>query len=122
MTRPEQHPVAGVDTPITLINAISVPMAQGDRFLRRWRGNAQHMADAPGLIRARMFRAFSDDAEITFCNVAEWTSGLAFDAAHRNPEWRAAVRRLLDDPELDVVARPMVYDVAVEVTPGVRLI
>jgi heme-degrading monooxygenase HmoA len=117
-----EHQPAEVDTPVTLINAFSVPMAQGERFLERWRANAQFMADTPGLIRARMFRAVSDQAEITFCNVADWASGTAFDAARRNPEWRASIQRLLDDPELDVVARPMVYQVAIDVTPGSKLL
>ncbi|WP_232668413.1 antibiotic biosynthesis monooxygenase family protein [Pseudonocardia sp. TRM90224] len=122
MTRSVNIKPAGVEGPITLVNAISVPMSQGERFLQRWRANAQHMADAPGLIKARMMRAVHDEAEITFVNVADWASGPEFDAAHRNPGWLAAVQALLDDPQLDVVARPMAYQVQIEVTPGSKLL
>jgi hypothetical protein len=41
-----------------------------------------------------------------------------FDEATANPEFRASVQRMLDDPELHVRARPGVYEVAAEVHPG----
>ena len=117
MTHPVEHQQAGVDTPVTLINAFSVPLEQGERFLERWQANASFMARSPGLVRARMFRALSDRAEITFVNVADWETGTALDAARSNPEWRASIQRLMDDPELDVTPRPMVYELAVDVRP-----
>ncbi|MEQ0563462.1 antibiotic biosynthesis monooxygenase family protein [Amycolatopsis sp. NEAU-NG30] len=120
MTNPVGHTQAGVDTPVTLINAFSVPLSQGDRFLSRWQENASFMVGAPGFRRARMYRAMSERAEITFVNVAEWEAGTALDEARRNPQWQASVQRVLEDPELDVVARPMVYEVAVEYTPEPR--
>ncbi|WP_328606874.1 antibiotic biosynthesis monooxygenase [Amycolatopsis sp. NBC_00345] len=120
MTAPG-HTTAGVSTPVTLINAFSVPMTQQDRFLSRWKDNARLMASAPGFVRARMLRAMSDQAELTFVNVAEWESGTALDDARRNPEWLASIQRLINDPELDAKARPMVYQAVVNVEPGDEL-
>jgi quinol monooxygenase YgiN len=110
--------MAGVETPVTLINAFSVPMSQQDRFLDRWKENARWMAAAPGFLRARMMRAVSDQAEITFINVAEWESGLALDEARRNPGWLASARKMMEDPELTVIARPMPYQVLLDIAPG----
>ncbi|MGV9677938.1 antibiotic biosynthesis monooxygenase family protein [Nocardia sp. NPDC003482] len=121
MTLPTGHTVAATDQPVTLINAFSVPMSQQDRFLSRWKDNARLMASAPGFIRARMLQAVSDKAELTFVNVAEWQSGTALDAARTNPEWQQSIRRLIEDPDLDVTARPMVYRTAIDVAPGDEL-
>ncbi|MEU2175805.1 antibiotic biosynthesis monooxygenase family protein [Nocardia sp. NPDC019219] len=103
---------------MTLINAFSVPMSQKDRFLDRWKDNARCMASAPGFIQARMLQAVSDQAELTFVNVAEWESGTALDAARTDPQWQQSIRRMIDDPDLDVIARPMVYRSAIDVAPG----
>jgi heme-degrading monooxygenase HmoA len=103
---------------VTLINAFSVPMTQEARFLSRWKDNARFMATAPGFIRARMLRAVSEKAALTYINVAEWESGTALDEARRNPEWQASIQRMNDDPELDVTARPMPYRTVIDVAPG----
>ena len=79
---------------------------------------ARVMAQQPGLIRARMFRSVVDDVELRFVNVAEWSSGHALDRARENPEWRASARRIIDDPELHVTPRPVVYTTALDVLPG----
>ncbi|MGI5131316.1 antibiotic biosynthesis monooxygenase family protein [Pseudonocardia sp. CA-107938] len=119
MTRPIPTIPSGLDTPVTLINAFTVDMAKEERFLARWRDNARVLATAPGFIGARMMRAVSDKAELTFINVAEWESGVALDEAHRNPEWIAAARRFLDDPEFaDAKVRPMQYQAVITVKPG----
>jgi heme-degrading monooxygenase HmoA len=119
MTRPIPTTKAGVHTPVTLINAFSLPMALEEQFLSRWKDNARVMATAPGFIGARMMRAVNDQAELTFINVAEWESGTALDEAHLNPEWRASARRFLDDPLFaDAKVRPMAYQAVVTVTPG----
>jgi heme-degrading monooxygenase HmoA len=106
-----------MNEPVTLINAFSVS-GDSERFLRRWKDNARIMAHQAGLIRARLYRSLVDDAELRFVNVAEWESREALDAATANPEWRASARRLLDDPDLHVTARPMVYEIAVTLHPG----
>ncbi|MEC3975523.1 antibiotic biosynthesis monooxygenase family protein [Amycolatopsis sp. H20-H5] len=103
---------------MTLINAFSVPLTQAELFLRRWRDNARLMAAAEGFVRARMFQAVSDRAELTFVNVAEWSNGTALDSARTNPAWVASIQRMIGDPELDVTARPMVYNTALDVAPG----
>jgi heme-degrading monooxygenase HmoA len=118
MSQPDTGPDALVGEPVTLINAFTVPPAESERFLRRWRDNARIMAAQPGFIRARMFRALDDEVGLRFINVAEWNSGKALDHARANPEWRSSVQRLLDDPELHVTARPAVYQVVIDVRPG----
>ncbi|WP_431968792.1 antibiotic biosynthesis monooxygenase family protein [Nocardia sp. bgisy134] len=122
MTIPTGHTMAGTEQPVTLVNAFSVPMSQKDRFLDRWKDNARCMASAPGFLRARMLQAVNDKAELTFINVAEWATGTALDAARTNPEWQQSIKRLTDDPELDVTPRPMVYRTAIDVAPGDTLL
>lgn len=41
-------------------DTMSVPTAQRDLFLQRWRDSAQYMAAAPGFRRTRMFQAADD--------------------------------------------------------------
>lgn len=116
------QPVTGFDAvvrePVTLINAFSVPPEESERFLSRWRDNARIMANRPGFVRARMYRALVDEVELRFVNVAEWESGKALDEARADPEFLASIQRVLDDPDLHVTPRPAVYQVALEVNPG----
>jgi heme-degrading monooxygenase HmoA len=103
-----------VSEPVTMINAFSVPVAESDRFLDRWKSSLQAMAGRPGFVRARTYRSLVDDVELRFINVAEWESGEALARARVNPEWLAAVQRILDDPELHITPRPSVYEVAID--------
>jgi heme-degrading monooxygenase HmoA len=116
------HPVTLTDAlvgePVTLINAFTVPPEESERFLRRWADNARIMASQPGFIRARMYRSLVDDVELRFINVGEWDSGKALDAARADPDWRASMQRGLDDPDLHITPRPVVYQVAIDVHPG----
>jgi heme-degrading monooxygenase HmoA len=109
------------DEPVTLINAFTVPPGESERFLQRWNDNARIMSGQPGFIGARMYCAFSEDAELRFINVAEWRSEKALAEARANPEFQASVGRLMSDPELHVTPRPAVYRVAVEVHPSNEL-
>jgi heme-degrading monooxygenase HmoA len=118
MSQPATSAGAPVNEPVTLINAFTVPPEESERFLDRWKDNARIMAGQPGFVRARMYRSLRDDAELRFVNVAEWDSGKALEAATANPVFRDSVRRLLDDPDLHVTPRPVVYQVAVDVRPG----
>jgi len=119
MTRPLPVTRAGVDTPVTLINAFSVPMELEEQFLSRWKDNARIMAQEPGFLSGRMMRAVSDKAELTYINVAEWESGTALDNAHLNPEWRASAQRFVDDPVFaESKARPMAYQAVIHLAPG----
>lgn len=111
-------PDALVSTPVVLINAFTVPPGESERFLSRWNDNTRIMARQPGLVRVRMFRSLVDDVELRFVNVAEWASGRALDRARANPEWRASMRRVLEDPDLHVVARPVVYQAVLDVQPA----
>lgn len=109
---------ARTDSAVTLINAFTVPVEESEHFLERWTDNARIMAQQPGFIRAVMYRSLDDRAELRFVNVAEWESGDALDAARTNPEWRASVQRVLDDPELHITARPVIYRTDLDVRPG----
>jgi heme-degrading monooxygenase HmoA len=104
-----------MSAPVVLINAFTVPVDESERFLDRWRDNARAMSGRPGFRRARMHRARHDDAELRFVNVAEWDSEDAWREAQVSPEFRAALQRMLADPELHVTARPAIYDVVVDV-------
>jgi heme-degrading monooxygenase HmoA len=107
-----------VSEPVTLINAFTVPLEESDRFLRHWKDAARAMSSQPGFIRARMHRALADEAELRFVNVAEWASGGEFAAAQADAAFGAAVQRMLDDPDLHVIARPALYQVAIDLHPG----
>jgi heme-degrading monooxygenase HmoA len=107
-----------VSEPVTLINAFTVPPEESERFLHRWKDNARIMAGQPGFVRARMYRSVVDDAELRFVNVAEWNSAQALDEARANPEFRASVQRLMEDPDLHVIPRPATYQIALEIHPG----
>ncbi len=104
--------------PVVLINAFTVPLDESERFLDRWKDNARAIAKRPGLLRARLYRALDQDVELRFINVAEWKSREALSEATGDPDWRAAVQRMLDDPSLHIVPRPAIYEVAVELGPG----
>ena len=108
--------VPDTDAPVTVINTMSVPAAQRDLFLRRWRDNAQYMAAAAGFRRSRMFQAAGTTDEAVFVNVGDWDSGTALRSALGTPEWRELNRRIQDD--LELTARPMIYHLALDVAPG----
>lgn len=112
-------PDALVSGPVVLINAFTVPPKESERFLGRWNDNTEIMARQPGLVRVRMFRSLVDDVELRFVNVAEWESGTALDRARANPDWRASMRRVLEDPDLHVTPRPVVYQTVVDIQPDV---
>jgi heme-degrading monooxygenase HmoA len=107
-----------VSRPVTLINSFTVPPEESERFLGWWKATASIMAGQQGLIRARLHRALDDDTQPRFVNVAAWDSGTALDAARANPEFQAAVQRMVEDPNLHVTPLPAVYEVAVDVGPG----
>jgi heme-degrading monooxygenase HmoA len=104
--------------PVTMINAFTVPLEESERFLERWRDNVRAMSGQPGFVRARMYRSLVNDAELRFVNTAEWDSGKDLAQARANPESRASMQRMLDDPELHITPRPGIYQVAVDVQPG----
>jgi hydroxylaminobenzene mutase len=107
-----------VGEPVTMINAFTVPIDESEQFLQRWKDNAQVMAAQPGFIRTCMYQSLVSDAELRFVNIGEWDSGKALAKARGNPEWRASMQRMLDDPELHITPRPGVYQIAFDVHPG----
>lgn len=118
MSEPGSATTAHANAPTTLINTFTVPPEESDRFLHRWKDTARIMASQPGFIRARLHRSLTDDDQPRFVNVAEWDSGKALDEAAANPQFRASVQRLLDDPDLHATGHPVVYQVAIDVHPG----
>jgi heme-degrading monooxygenase HmoA len=115
VTPPSGVPWTG---PVTLINAFTVPREESERFLERWKVSARLMSSQPGFVRARMHQSLREDVELRFVNVAEWATGKALAQANANPEWLASVQEMLDDPELQVIARPAVYQVVVDLHAG----
>ncbi|UGT44600.1 antibiotic biosynthesis monooxygenase [Nocardia yamanashiensis] len=116
MTASSNPVVPDSDAPVTVINTMSVPAAQRDAFLRRWRDSAEYMAAAPGFRRTRMFQAAGQSAEAVFVNVGDWDSGAALGAALGTPEWRELAGRMQE--ELDLTARPMIFHPTLELGPG----
>src|SRR4051794_8372085 len=102
MSELDTGPDALVGEPVTLINLFTVPPAESERFLRRWRDNARIMAAQPGFVHPRLHRALDDGVQFRFINVAQWASGIAFDRARANPEFRSEAQRVFDDPHLHV--------------------
>ncbi|MBU3061321.1 antibiotic biosynthesis monooxygenase [Nocardia sp. NEAU-G5] len=119
MTNASNPAVPDTDAPVTVINTMSVPAAQRDLFLERWRDSAQCMAAAAGFRRTRMFEAVGAAAEAVFVNVGDWDSGAALGNALSTPEWRELTTRIQND--LDLTARPAVYRLALELAPGEML-
>ncbi|WP_067829715.1 antibiotic biosynthesis monooxygenase family protein [Nocardia inohanensis] len=107
-----------VHEPITMINAFTVPVAETEAFLQFWRENAEIMAAQAGFVRSRLHQSLIDDAELRFVNVASWESGVQLEAALARPEWQASAQQLLN---LDVTARPSIYQGIIDVEPGARL-
>ncbi|MER5618079.1 MULTISPECIES: antibiotic biosynthesis monooxygenase family protein [unclassified Streptomyces] len=119
--RPEESVVltdAMVKDPVFMINCFTVPDGQGEIFMTRWKDNVRAMAKQPGFIRSRMYRALDPGAMVSFINFVQWGSGEALHEARKNAEWRAAVQRMLDDEDLQVTPRPMVYVPALVVNAG----
>ncbi|MEU7901028.1 antibiotic biosynthesis monooxygenase family protein [Nonomuraea sp. NPDC049152] len=110
-----------MNEPITMINAFTVPVAESDRFLELWKGNAEIMAAQPGFIRARLHQSLINDAELRYVNVAHWESGAQLEQALANPDWYASAQQLLNDPDLHITARPSIYEVIIDVEPGAKL-
>ncbi len=119
LTVPMNPTVPATDAPVTVINTMSVPAAQRDLFLQRWRDSAQYMAAAAGFRRTRMFQAVGEAAEAVFVNVGDWDSGTALGNALGTPEWRELTMRMQDG--LDLTARPMIYHLTLELTAGEML-
>lgn len=116
MTNLSTPSVPDVDAPVTVINTMSVPADQRNLFLQRWRDSAQYMAAAAGFRRTRMFQAAGEAAEAVFVNVGDWDSGTALRNALGTPEWRELTLRIQND--LDLTARPMIFQLALELGPG----
>lgn len=116
MTSPTTPTVPDTDAPVTVINTMSVPAAQRDLFLQRWRDNAQYMASASGFRRSRMFQAADAADQAVFVNVGDWDSGIALRSALGTSRWRELNQRIQDD--LDLTARPVIYHLALDLAPG----
>jgi hypothetical protein len=72
----------------------------------------------PGLIRARLYRCLDDDAGLRFINVAESQNRDALEAVTATAEFRASTQRMLHEPDLHIIPRPVLYRVALGLHPG----
>ncbi|MGW5573324.1 zinc-binding dehydrogenase [Nocardia thailandica] len=108
--------VPDTDGPVTVINTMSVPAAQRELFLQRWRESAQYMAAASGFRRTRMFQAAAEGAEAIFVNIGDWDSSTALRKALGTVQWRELTLRIHN--EVDLTARPMIFHPTLELGPG----
>ncbi|XVU28971.1 antibiotic biosynthesis monooxygenase family protein [Actinoplanes sp. CA-054009] len=108
----------GVDAPVTVIKTYTVPSDEAGHFTEAYQENARIMSAQPGFIRSRLHRPLAEAAETRFVHIAEWSSGTALDRATANPEWRAALQRLFDDPGLHLTSEPGAYRIVVELHPS----
>ncbi|MFF5076612.1 antibiotic biosynthesis monooxygenase family protein [Actinoplanes sp. NPDC000266] len=108
----------GLDAPVTVIKTYTVPAAEAGHFTDAYQENARIMAAQPGFVRSRLHRPLTGAPETRFVHIAEWSSGTALDRATANPEWRAALKRLFDDPTLHITSEPAAYRVVVELHPS----
>ena len=108
----------GVDAPVTLIKNYAVPTAEAEHFIEVYRENARIMSAQPGFIGSRLHRALGDGPEARFVHIANWESGIQLDEATANPEWRASLQEMFNDPSLHITSEPGAYRVVVELHPS----
>ena len=101
------------------------PVAQQDVLvMRTWVGllngykNADIRAQVAGYLMTQDYKEGSlvkKGAVLFTIDKRPFQAALA--QAQANPEWRSTVRRMLDDPDLNIIPRPGVYQVAIDVQP-----
>ena len=102
--------------PLTFINIFEIAADQVDAFLPGWRERARIMSTMPGFGGYRMHRAISGDSRFQLVVVGHWDSPEALDVAMANPEFRAQMRALGEDPNLKFSYDPALYQVALSDT------
>ena len=107
----------GVSEPVVVIKSYTVPADEAEHFVEVYRENARIMSAQPGFVRSRLHRPLADGPDTRFVHVAEWSSGTELDKAVVNPEWRASLQRMFDDPALHITSEPASYRVVVELRP-----
>lgn len=108
----------GIDGPVTVIKSYTVPTDEADYFIEVYQENARIMSTQPGFLRSRLHRPLAEGPEVRFVHSAEWASGTELDRATGNPEWRASLQRMFDDPGLHITSAPASYRVVVELRPS----
>lgn len=106
-----------VPAPVILINPFTVSPAESERFLQQWWYSAEIMASHPGTIGGHLYRALDDAVALPFVNIAQFDSETAYDRTRANHEWPASVQ-WMQNANLHAIARPALYEVALEVHPG----
>ena len=104
------------DRSVTFINVFEIPADKVDAFLPGWRERARIMSTMPGFRDYRMHRAISGDSRFQLVVVGHWDSPDALAAAMANPDFRAQMRALDEDPDLRISYSPALYEVAVSDT------
>lgn len=69
------------DTPLTVINAFTVPPDSHQAFLEAWTRSAHEMADRPGFLDTTLHRSVEREPTFPFVNVAHWQSARALQSA-----------------------------------------
>jgi heme-degrading monooxygenase HmoA len=91
------------DGPVVLINQLTVPPDETERFLQAWADDAAYMKQQPGFISTQLHRGTAGSA--TFMNVAVWESARALGQAFSSPEFQARIGNYPDE----IVASPHVF-------------
>jgi heme-degrading monooxygenase HmoA len=107
----------GTSEPVVVIKNYTVPVDEAEHFIEVYRDNARIMSAQPGFVRSRLHRPLAGGPDTRFVHVAEWSSGTDLDEAVVNPEWRASLQRMFDDPGLNITSEPASYQVVVELRP-----
>ena len=68
-------------TPCILINPFEVPPGREEECLQGWEKARAYLAQQPGYLSTRLYRALAPGARFPFVNIAEWVSPEAFQAA-----------------------------------------
>jgi quinol monooxygenase YgiN len=89
---------------LTLVNFFTVPEAEADNFLARFKGIAERMRDTPGFEGTDLHRyAGVGDPTYAFVNIAKWESAEA---------WRAALPQIMSGGGLGsgVIPKAALYE------------
>ena len=100
------------DSAVTFVNVIELPAEQVDDFLSGWRERADFMRHQPGFRDYALHRAVLPNSRFQLINIARWDSQEAFQSAIADPTFRDQIQALNANPDLDVIANPGLYEVA----------
>jgi len=106
------------ENPFTFINVFEIPEEEIENFIEQWNERSKFMAEAPGFLGAELNRAITPETRFQLINIAKFESYLAFEKAISNPEYRAELGRLQNNPVGQMVANRGFYRTAAISNPS----